>query len=130
LFFLGKKEAKDAMDEAFQKIDIDIVRLLRTQYGITMINQVDHIQMITVSMDDLDNYSSCSKWSYVISSVYALRKIGEYVTLEDCKELCRRSNAINDPHLFGIAFETHIHTMARTKMPIHLKIWEYNPIKS
>jgi len=84
--------------------------------------------MITVSMDD--NYSSCSKWSYVISFMYALRKIGEYVTLEDCKELCLRANAINDPHLFGIAFEHYIHTMARTKMPIPLKIWEYDPIKS
>jgi len=42
-FLLGKKAAMDAMDEVFQNIDIDIARLLRTQYGITMINQVDHI---------------------------------------------------------------------------------------
>jgi len=41
-----------------------------------------------------------------------------------------RANAINDSCLFGIAFKNYIHTMARTKMPIPLKIWKYDPTKS
>jgi len=91
--------------------------------------QVDRIRMVTVSTDNLNHFSDCSKWSYVICSRYALRKIGEYVTIEYYKDLCTTANAINDNGLFGIAFENYIHTMARNNLPISLNMQKYDSDK-
>jgi len=128
-FLSGERQAKFVMDTAFQNLDIDIVKLLR-QDGRILIRPKDYIRTLTVSTDDLDNYEGCGKWRYVISSMYALRKIGAYVTIEYYKGLCTIANEINDYGLFGIAFENYIHTMARNNSDIKLKIREYDPAKS
>jgi len=124
-FLLGEKKAKSKMDHAFQYLDIEIAKLL-IQDGSILIHPIDRIRTVTLRTDNLDNYSSCSKWSYVISSLYALRKIGGYVTIEYYKGLCTTANAINDYGLFKIAFENYIHTMARNKSRIPLRIRKYD----
>jgi len=76
-FLLGTEGARVAMDDAFQGVDIRNASLLESQDGSTLSGQVDRIRMVTVSTNNLQNYSLCSKWRYAISSMYALKKLGQ-----------------------------------------------------
>ncbi|CAK4620263.1 unnamed protein product [Aphanomyces euteiches] len=130
LFLLSEKDAKIAVELAFCKVDIATANLLNTQYGTNSENQIDQIRMATLlDTSDLSNYNDPSQWSYVICSGFALRKLGERVTLEYYKDLCHKAYMIHDFGLFGIAFENYFHAMAREKQSIQLKVREYDSNK-
>jgi hypothetical protein len=118
------------MDDAFKGVDINNASLLNSQDGSTLNGQVDRIRMVTVSTESRVNYNDSVKWSYVICFMYALRKFGEYVTVDYYKDLCTKAFAINDYGLFGIAFENYVHTMTRKELPIPLKIRKYDRVKT
>ncbi|KAH9119678.1 hypothetical protein AeMF1_007776 [Aphanomyces euteiches] len=131
LFLVSEKDAKIAVELAFCKVDIATANLLNTQYGTNSENQIDQIRMATLlDTSDLSNYNDPSQWSYVICSGFALRKLGERVTLEYYKDLCHKAYMIHDFGLFGIAFENYFHAMAREKQSIQLKVREYDSNKA
>ncbi|KAG9398889.1 hypothetical protein AC1031_014197 [Aphanomyces cochlioides] len=131
LFLLSEMGAEIAAEEAFRNVDIASAELLNTQYGTNSDKQIDQIRMATLlDTSDLKNYHHPGKWSYVICSGFALRKLGERVTLEYYKDLCHKAYMINDFGLFGIAFENCFHAMAREKKSIQLKVREYDSTKA
>ena len=130
LFLQSERDIQIAVDRAFRTVDITSAALLGTTYGTTAVSQVDQIRMVTLDSSDMKNYTDSGEWSYVICSGYALRKIGEYVTLEYYKDLCHKAYTINDFGLFGIAFENYFHAMAREKKIIELKVRQYDRIKA
>jgi hypothetical protein len=104
--------------------------LLLTQHGANSNAQVDRIRMATLETSHLSNYMDPGEWSYFICSDYALRKLGERVTLGYYKDLCRKAHTMNDFGLFGIAFENCFHAMAREKTNIKLMVREYDRTKA
>ncbi|CAK4099634.1 unnamed protein product [Aphanomyces euteiches] len=131
LFLMSEEGAESAAEEAFLDVDIASAQLLNTQYGTNSDRQIDQIRMVTLlDTSDLSNYNRPGKWSYVICSGFALRKLGKRVTLEYYKDLCHKAYMINDFGLFGIAFENYFHAMAREKQSIQLKVREYDSNKA
>jgi hypothetical protein len=126
-FLLDENDAKKVVDSAVDRLTFAKTELLKTKYGSLSDNQVDHIRMGTVK---LGKYSDPSKWSYVICSAYSLMKLGEIVTLEYYKDLCTKAYAMKDFGLFGVAFENHIHVMARQNKEIKMCMRVYDLKKS
>ncbi|KAH9178093.1 hypothetical protein AeNC1_017464 [Aphanomyces euteiches] len=123
-------DAKIAAELAICKVDLASVKLLNTQNDSRFDKQIGWIQMVTLDTSDLSNYNRPGKWSYVVCSGFALRKLGDRVTREYYKDLCHKAYMINDVGLFGIAFENYFHAMAREKQSIQLKVREYDSTKA
>ncbi|KAH9160572.1 hypothetical protein LEN26_001800 [Aphanomyces euteiches] len=129
LFLVSEMDAKIAAELAFCKVDLASVKLLNTQNYSRFDKQIGWIQMATLDTSDLSNYNRPGKWSYVVCSGFALRKLGDRVTREYYKDLCHKAYMIHDVGLFGIAFENYFHAMAREKQSIQLKVREYDSTK-
>jgi Crinkler effector protein N-terminal domain len=108
--------------------------LLDTQFGMRSPYQVDRLQMTAIKLHsktiDSRKYLDCGEWFSVITSEYALRKLGNIVTPSYYKILWSKSRMLGDDVLMGIAFENYVHTMARDGQTLKLQVRDYDRIKS
>ena len=61
-------------------------------------------------------------WFSVITSEYALRKLGRIVKPSYYEDLWSKGRMLGDDGLMGFAFENYVHTMARDGMKIELQV--------
>ncbi|KAF0775934.1 hypothetical protein AaE_000366, partial [Aphanomyces astaci] len=125
LFLMSIEDARIAILLAVGTVDVSTADLLKTQHGPRSAGQVDSIRMATLDSSKVANYSNPDMWSYAITSMYALGKIGEIVPLGYFKDLCFKAHALNDFGLFGIAFENYVHATAQNNGEIKLWVRDY-----
>ena len=104
-----------------------------TQYGSASENQVDLLRTVGVQKNDhcgLKKYLSGKHWICVITSEYALRKLGYYVKPSYCEKLWSYGRMLKDDGLMGMAFENYVHALARDGKKIELQLRAYDRVKA
>jgi hypothetical protein len=133
-FLSGKALAMLAINNATNLVRIETPELLSTQYGRTLVDQIDRFRMTTIESHgqpvDLETYSDCAHWLCVITSEYVLRKLGEIVKPSYYEILWSKGCLLGDDALMGVAFENYVHTVARDGQTLKLQMRPYDRKKT
>ena len=125
--FLLTSDATNSIDQALALVLPQGADILKSQQGLALTTQIDRLRMTTVvDGSSLDKYWLRRCWIGVITSEYALRKIGSIVQLSFYEELWSKARTLGDDGLMGIAFENCVHWMATNRKKIELKVREYD----
>jgi hypothetical protein len=132
-FSSPRERVTNSIDQAIRLVDSKAAQLLNTQYEGGSDRQVDRLRMTGIRANDhrdLGKYLYCAKWICVITSEYALRRLGNIVQPSYYGELWAKGRMLGDNGLMGIAFENYVHTLARDGKKIELQVRAYDRAKA
>ncbi|KAL7687046.1 hypothetical protein Plhal304r1_c024g0082621 [Plasmopara halstedii] len=132
--FLSERNfVKNSIYLATRKVKPTVAELLDTQYKGSSVRQVDRLRMTGIPTDDqrdLNMYMFSNTWICKITSEYALRQLGTIVQPSFSEVLWSKGRMLGDDGLMGIAFENHVHTMARNGKKIEMQVRAYDRAKA